>query len=156
MYVKYHAIFSLPLIIYGIKIEGSWLYGLVAYLTSILIDSDHYLAYIVIKKDLSLINAIKYFNNKHSPTPYIFHTVYFLGFIFALKYFVTLEIARVIDAMFKGLIFHITLDIVYAIIAMLHINSLIKLGTKTKKESRSNILSELVYRLFLIKLNTNN
>ncbi len=152
MYVKYHVLFSLPLLLYGLKIEHSLIYGMISYLAAVLIDVDHYLAYIVIKKDFSLKNAIEYYEQEHPLTPYIFHTVYFLAFLYLLKSIIPIKVTWIVNAFLRGLAYHITLDIIYACIVILRFSPLLKLGTKTEKENRFKILKEVIYRLFLINI----
>jgi len=88
---------------------------IIIFLSSILIDIDHYLLYAYRKKNLSLVKAWKWHiflhNNpreaqKQIPFLHLFHTIEFLVLIFILSFFY-----KVFLWIFIGFIFHTFLDI---------------------------------------------
>jgi len=63
---KYHIIFGLifSIILFLIFPQINWLGFVVIWASSVLIDIDHYLLYVWLKKDLSLKNAVNFFYEK--------------------------------------------------------------------------------------------
>ncbi len=79
-----------------------------------LIDTDHYIDYAIRKKDFSLRNAYRYFDNRHKPNTnpekdllHIFHTIEFFLLIIILSLFFQFIFITLI-----GMVFHELLDLV--------------------------------------------
>ena len=120
MLPKYHIIYGaiFSLIIYYL-FPISLFHAIIIFLSSFLIDVDHYFYYVYTKKDYSLIRAIKWFKKerkkglkiskkrrKESKLPhYIFHGVelwiilYFLSLLNGIFFFILI-----------GILFHMILD----------------------------------------------
>jgi len=66
MLPKYHILFGVlfTLSIYAIFPQTSLLYLAIIFLSSVLIDGDHYLYYIFEKKDFNLLKALKWYREK--------------------------------------------------------------------------------------------
>lgn len=66
MLVKYHIAIGLiaSILIFLLFPQIGWFYTLVIFLSSVLIDFDHYLWYVYKKKDASLIRAVNFFYEK--------------------------------------------------------------------------------------------
>ena len=82
--------------------------------TSILIDVDHYLWYVVTRRDLSLRAAVHYFGGAHpSPTRWakFFHQPPALG---CLLFLAVRWRSRFLWLVLAGLLFHVSLDLVHA------------------------------------------
>lgn len=84
----------------------------VAWASSILIDSDHYLWYAVHFRDARLRNALDYFYTtparRRAPSLNIFHTVEFLGLLAVAATFSSL-----LRALLYGFLFHVLADTYY-------------------------------------------
>jgi len=117
MYPSKHVTYSLFILLFFLIIlpyGGIFPYTLI-FLSSILIDTDHYLLYAYRKKNLSLVKAWKWYlmlaNNpkegqKQIPFLHFFHTVEFLAFVFILSFFY-----KIFLWVFIGIAFHGLLDI---------------------------------------------
>ena len=113
MYPRYHILlgllFSLTIyLLFPITIIQASL----LFLSSFLIDVDHYLFYIWRKKDFSLKNAYNYhiqlgkINPKNKkPAMMIFHTAEFIILLAILSYFIP-----ILTFILIGLLFHLILD----------------------------------------------
>ncbi len=68
MLVKYHIFFGfiLSLLIFLLFPQIGWFYAVIIFLSSFLIDFDHYLWYVYKKKDWSLYHAIRFFHEKRA------------------------------------------------------------------------------------------
>lgn len=91
MLPKTHIIFGLifSFLIY-LSINLTFSQTLLVFLSSVLIDIDHYLFYLFRKKNLSLKKAYIWHKNipkTRKPTLHLLHTVEFLVLIFILTYF---------------------------------------------------------------------
>lgn len=103
-HLVFGAIFSVILYITGFSVFSC----VVILLSSILIDFDHYLYYIIKKKDFSLKRAYIWherLDKFHKPMMMVFHTVEFLILVLILSYF-----NRIFIFIFIGMIFHSILD----------------------------------------------
>ncbi len=105
MLPKFHFFTGLifSIILFLIFPEINLIAALIIFLSSYLIDADHYLYYVFKKKDFSLKRAYKWFIEKHykykkssveernkfSSIPLIFHGVEFLILLFILGFFVS-------------------------------------------------------------------
>ncbi len=95
-----------------------WLFSLtifqtlLVFLSSILIDFDHYLWYVARKKDWDLKNSYNYLEklskNLKKPIMMVFHTIEFLILVFILSFF-----WRGFYFALIGMIFHSILDLLY-------------------------------------------
>jgi len=110
-HIIYSFIFCLFLLI--ILPYGNYLYLLIIFLSSVLIDIDHYLLYVYRNKNLSLIKSWRWHiylhnNLKESKIPFlhIFHTFEFIFLVFVLSLFY-----KIFIWIFIGLIFHVILDL---------------------------------------------
>ncbi len=123
MLPKYHLLFGflfsliLFLVFPFIKFSGF----LIIFASSVLIDVDHYIYYILAKKNFSLKNAYKYFlekRKKHilstklakakiNPAMYFFHGVEILLILFIFGIFIN----KIFLFIFIGFIFHLFLDV---------------------------------------------
>lgn len=113
MLPKYHVI--LGAIFSGILY---WLFSLtifqtsLVFLSSILIDFDHYLWYIQRKKDYNLKNAYNFLKklseNLKKPIIMVFHTIEFLIFVYLLSY-----LWKGFTFILIGMVFHSITDILY-------------------------------------------
>ena len=116
----YHIFFSIIAAILIFLINPSFLFIILFLAGAILIDVDHYLLYIVRKKDFSLIRAYKYFRCefkkikiKKSERPKvllsIFHTIEFYIILLVLSYFIVY-----FWPVLLGCLFHRLLDLIYS------------------------------------------
>jgi len=115
--------------IYGIFLAGFLflilpyvgLFGfLLIILSTILIDSDHFLYYIVKKRDFNLVNAYRFFRNNHTKfksLPADKRAEYFGSWSFfhgiewlILLFFLTFFISEYFGFVFLGIAFHLLLD----------------------------------------------
>ncbi|MBI2449351.1 hypothetical protein HYV49_03570 [Candidatus Pacearchaeota archaeon] len=84
--------------------------AIIIFLSSFLIDVDHYIAYVINKKDWSLSNSYKLYKNvprDHKPMIHFLHTIEFLIVLFILGLYFPLFML-----IFLGFIFHSNLDII--------------------------------------------
>ncbi len=122
MLVKHHILFSFIfayILTYFIPL--SLLAGSLVFLSAVLIDIDHYLYYIFVKKDISLKRAYKWFikrrqqslkltkqeKRKQKHVIMIFHGIELLIILFLLTYF-----SYWFYYVLIGVIFHLFLDII--------------------------------------------
>ena len=123
MYPSKHILFgflfsvSLYLIAPSIGIDGMT----IIFLSSFLIDVDHYLYYVFMKKNLNLFKAMRWFKikhsswlklsreerNKHKGHFYLFHGIESLLFFFILGYFIN----PLFYYFIIGFTFHLFLDL---------------------------------------------
>lgn len=116
-HIFYGAVFSFFLWI--IFPNLNW-YVLVIFLASFLIDVDHYISYILIKKDFSLKKAYKYFRilhekmknlikkGKKAKAPLVvLHTIEFFIILLFLSFF-----SNLVLFVFIGFLFHSILDLI--------------------------------------------
>jgi len=87
-------------------------YTSLIFFSSVFIDTDHYLWYVIQKKDFNLKKAFYFFKNlkKHPPYLMIFHTLEFFLLILILSFF-----WKSFFYVFLGMLFHVSLDIIYEI-----------------------------------------
>ena len=125
MYVSRHVIFGaiFSLILFWIYPEIGILNTSIVFLTSVLIDADHYLYYVYKKKDWSLKNAYSWYielskkimslsrkeRNKLYLGVYIFHGIEVLFVLFLLG----LIVHNIFIFAFIGVGFHMVLDMVH-------------------------------------------
>jgi len=111
MLPKAHALFGVvfSLILYFIFNIGLT-NSLIVFLSSILIDVDHYLHYLISKRDSNLKNAF-YWNKKlplrHKPIMHILHSVEFLVILAIFSFFFP-----ILTFILLGFIFHSILDLI--------------------------------------------
>ena len=103
----FHIIFSLiaSLILFFLNLKP--LFNFLFFLSAVLIDADHYLFYIIRKRDLNLMRAYKYFK-KTRISVYIFHTIEFFLLLLILSLFFNF-----FWLIFFGCLFHMILDLIY-------------------------------------------
>ena len=108
MYVHKHVIlgFLFSLVIYPFIGYNS----LIVFLSSFLIDFDHYLYYFYKTGSLNLWKAVDYFLKKERRVIMIFHTTEFLTLIFILSFFWYWFIYILL-----GISFHLVLDIYHSL-----------------------------------------
>jgi hypothetical protein len=126
MLVKYHVIFGFIFsILMYFALTLTLFEATIIFLSSFLIDVDHYLWYVFNKKDLNLKSSINWFNQKRKEylsinpikrqefrkTILYFHNLEFLFIVFLLSY-----INKIFLFIIIGLIFHLILDIIDYII----------------------------------------
>ena len=91
----------------------SW-YSLIVYLGGFFIDFDHYLIFVIKKKDFSLKNAYNYFryDKKHdwNTEPLIFHFLELTFILIILSFFHWIFFLLV-----SGIILHLTLDFIHEV-----------------------------------------
>lgn len=107
MKLAHHLVVSLVLVLVSLPLFGSASYFIM--IGGFLVDIDHYFRFILVNKDLSLINAYRYHKKVHRtsfPKLQVFHTIEFLIFIAILGFFNT-----IILLVAFGLSIHILLDI---------------------------------------------
>ena len=113
MLPKYHALlgFIFSAIVFLIFPQIKLIGALIIFLSSFLIDVDHYLYYIIIKKDFSLKNAYNYHldirNNNKKGKIRLFHTAEFLIVLLILSFFY-----KPLLFVFIGFIFHLLFDVI--------------------------------------------
>jgi len=132
MLPKYHALFGIIFAgIIFLTFPKIGLLGLfIIWASSVLVDVDHYLFYVMTEKDLNLKNAYKSFNNETTEffklsledrkkikedALYIFHGVETLVILLVLFFFLPLLFSTISLLIFLGVLFHNILDLVYAI-----------------------------------------
>ncbi|MBU4086747.1 MAG: hypothetical protein KKB21_04190 [Nanoarchaeota archaeon] len=106
-HILFGAVFSLFLFFF---FSASLLNSAIVFLTSVLIDFDHYLLSIRRLKSLSLRKSYNWYLNlihPHKPALHIFHTVEFIIFILILAFFHEFFLFILI-----GILFHSLLDII--------------------------------------------
>jgi len=118
MLPKYHVILSFlaSLILY--QFNMNYIFLILFFLSSILIDFDHYLFYVIRKKNLSLVKAYHYCryeledklkkSGKKQELLIIFHTIESFAFLFILSL-----VYGLFWAVFFGSVFHMVLDIIH-------------------------------------------
>jgi len=91
----------------------SW-YSLFAFIGGVLIDFDHYLAYIIKFRSLNFLKAYNYFKGKdfkkHEYTLFIFHSMELFILLIVLSYF-----NRIILIITIGMAVHYAADFIYEI-----------------------------------------
>lgn len=124
MLVKYHVLlgFLFSLILFFIFPEINYFEVLIIFLSSVLIDVDHYLYYIFKNKSLNLKKAFNYFKDKRTkmlklsrkqrnkvPTiPCCLHGIEILIILFLLNLFVS----KIFLFILIGFSFHLVLDLI--------------------------------------------
>ncbi|MEM3405611.1 MAG: hypothetical protein QW117_01415 [Candidatus Pacearchaeota archaeon] len=117
MFPSKHILYSfiLCLVFYIILPYGEIFPYIIIFLSSVLIDIDHYFIYVYRKKDFSLLNSWRWHmmlnknekeRNKEIPFLHIFHTFEFILLTFILSFFF-----KIFLWIFFGLIFHSFLDL---------------------------------------------
>jgi len=116
MLPKYHILlgFTLSILLYSFSLITLPQATLI-FLSSFLIDIDHYLFYVKKKKDYNLKNAVIWFKEtlflkKHKPMLVVFHTIEFIVLIAILSLYFKALIFILI-----GLLFHSITDLFYFI-----------------------------------------
>ncbi len=125
MYPKYHIIlgFIFTIIIYLFFPSINFMYLTIIFLSSFLIDLDHYLFYVYSKKDFNLKNAYKWFDNHskkfksmnlsqrnyHYVQLFFFHGIEILLILLILGFMVS----QIFLLIFAGFVFHLTLDLIH-------------------------------------------
>ncbi len=97
---------SILVYLYKFSIFG----GMIILASSILIDLDHYLVYLIRYKDFSVSRAYnwhKSLDSEHKPFMHLFHSVEFILLIGALSF-----LSDTFLLIFLGLLFHSFLDII--------------------------------------------
>src|SRR3989344_4483713 len=123
MYVKYHVLLGLifSFIFWIIFPSTYWFYILVIFLSSVLIDFDHYLYYALKKKDLNLNHSYNWFiekdkqfrkmpiekREKYKRVNFVFHGIEFI-IILALLIYVHVIFVYIL----VGILFHLILDFI--------------------------------------------
>lgn len=115
MLPKYHIIFSIILTIILYLLNFDFLFILLFFLASILIDIDHYFFYIIKKKNFNLGKTYKYFRyelnrariKKPKTLLFIFHTIEFFLLLLILSLFLNF-----FWPIFFGCLFHDVIDII--------------------------------------------
>ena len=82
----------------------------IIFFSSFLIDVDHYILYVINKKDWSLSSSYNLYKNvqrNHKPMMHILHTIEFLIILFIAGFYIPS-----LMLMFLGFIFHSNLDII--------------------------------------------
>jgi len=124
MYPKYHIIlgFIFTLTLYFFFPQFNLFASSIIFLSSFLIDIDHYLGYVYLKKDLNPMNAVKWHfkeskeslslsrqeRNKRYAHLCIFHGIEILLLLYLLAYLNSIFLFILI-----GFSFHMILDIIY-------------------------------------------
>jgi hypothetical protein len=116
-HIIYGLVLSAFLFIFGIPIS----YVAIIFSASVLIDFDHYIFYVALKKDINPIKAVKWYfiegkkyeNNLKYQFAFlqIFHTVEFLLILAILSFF-----NKIVLLIFIGCVFHTCIDITYHIV----------------------------------------
>jgi hypothetical protein len=123
MYPKYHIIFGaiITLIIYLI-IPITLLQATIIFFSSVLIDFDHYLLYILKKKNLSLKKAIKLFVNDREKflklkekSKFKYHIIIFHGVEFWIILLILAQFYSVIYYVLIGILIHMVFDLIEVI-----------------------------------------
>lgn len=114
MLPKHHLIIGIIfVVVLTLFLNVTYFQALIILASSILIDVDHYMFYIVRKRDYSLIKAYYFFKNlpkDHKPIMQIFHTVEFMIFLAVLSYFNFYPLLILV-----GILFHSLTDLYYMI-----------------------------------------
>jgi hypothetical protein len=109
MLPHYHLIYGTILAILLLLFPGiTYIEAIIVLLSSFLIDIDHYISYIIIKKDLSLKKAYFWerYENKAKGKLNILHTIEVLVILGILSIYI-----KYIFFIFIGFIFHFILDL---------------------------------------------
>ncbi len=109
MLPKYHILYGA---IFGIVIIPfiGILNSTIVFLASFLIDSDHYLRYVCVTRDFSIINSIRYFYDKSKKRLhelYIFHTVEFWLLLLLLGVY-----SEIFIYILLGILYHMAFDFI--------------------------------------------
>ena len=105
MHVHYHIILGFLFSLLLSPIVGY--FSLIIFLSSFLIDIDHYFYYVVKKRDFNLINSVNYFLEKHRVKAILFfHSVEFLALLIILSF-----VNYIFIYISLGIGFHFILDI---------------------------------------------
>ncbi len=153
MLVRIHVLLSLFFLVFY---KNYGIYSVVALISSVLIDFDHYLIYVIRKKDLCLRNAIKCHVDSKKPIPLVFHNVYFMLFVYLLSIYFkdvmiySFDIGIVFRFMLYGFLYHLFFDILYFFMMLFVPDLAYKLGVK-KKYTKKQLVEKLSMRLFLNK-----
>lgn len=111
MLPKWHAVLGAIFAALIVAFSQIGLYGFILiFFASVFIDFDHYLLFVIRKKDFNLGNAYKFF--KHTPNKkqfQLFHTIEFFTIIAILSYFSIAFLFILI-----GMLFHLILDLIAA------------------------------------------
>lgn len=115
MLPKYHILFGFlfSLILYLLFPFVGLLGFLTIFLSSFLIDIDHYLYYVFKKKDLNLKSAYYFFIKKPkiNPAMYFLHGIEVLSILFILGLFLN----NLFLFIFIGFVFHLFLDVIWMV-----------------------------------------
>jgi len=114
MLPKYHIILGLIISAALYFLNINLLYFLLFFFSSVFIDVDHYLFYVIRKNDLSLRRAYiwhKSLGNYHKPIMQIFHTIEFIFLISFLAFF-----SNIFLFILFGILFHSIIDIIEMLI----------------------------------------
>jgi len=112
MLISKHIVISgIFVLLFSILVNLPILISLVIFLSSVLIDFDHYLFFVWRKRDISLRNAYKYYieapkGKEGKPGMMIFHTAEFFIFVLFLSFANTLFLF-----VLMGMVIHIIIDI---------------------------------------------
>ncbi len=115
MLFTYHILLSLPFILLCYKN----IFFILSFLSSVLIDIDHYL-YFIINYNSTSLNKYYKWARERKPCFRIFHSPYFLAIlIIFLSILITLKkqtLSKVLLFIIIGLTYHIIIDIIYTLI----------------------------------------
>ena len=142
MYVRYHILFSMPLLFTYIYLGP---HSIIMYLSAVLVDVDHYIVYVLKKRNLSIIKAVKWYTVEEQPVIYLFHTIYFLT-AYVLLNLVFPESRLLIYAMI-GLIYHLTLDFIQYVLFFLGIQAL----TPGKRYTKEQTIRKAKLKFFALR-----
>lgn len=110
MNINHHIYFSGVLIL--LSFLNPWF--VISAIASILIDADHALYYFVKFKTLDLKKAYNYFYGTHrKEAKFVFHTIWFLMFLFFLYAVTPFPINKIILFTAFGLMYHFFFDIIF-------------------------------------------
>lgn len=105
MHVHHHIILGFLFSLMLFPLVGY--FSLIIFLSSFLIDVDHYFYYVIKKKDFNLINSINYYLEKHREEAILFfHSVEFFALIISLSF-----VNHIFIYISLGIGFHFILDI---------------------------------------------
>lgn len=136
MLPKKHALLGIifSILIYFI-FKITYFEAFLIFFASVFIDFDHYIWYIIKKKDFSLkknYNLLKFLEKPPRPIMVVFHTIEFILLVFVLSFFFNFLFFILI-----GMIFHSILDVIdmqYKGILNLREFSLIRYLVRDKKK----------------------